>query len=238
MSAPRGVVSIIVSDARERRRISRLVQTWGYTVETHAAIAEWTARITNPVFMRVGGTGSIRLPRRAEDSLALPPQTHEKGGKSSSPGCALVQVLPGAANISDITTSFKTSGVPYILLDPSPDLRACVRAVKGGAFDYFALPPDPEELRQSIQEALTRPGGQPPAEALSPSLIARAEGLTPRQREVFRLAAAGMPNKQIAAELGISEKTVKIHRFFVMNKLQTSSIAELARVAEKLKLGD
>lgn len=125
---------------------------------------------------------------------------------------------------------------PIVFITGHGDIPSSVRAIKGGAVDFLTKP-----FRQSVLiEAVNAAIGQDRVSRLERAELAklrqRLSCLTPREREVLPLVASGLLNKQAAAELGISEVTLQIHRSKVMQKMQAASLADLVRIAEKLEI--
>jgi RNA polymerase sigma factor (sigma-70 family) len=108
-----------------------------------------------------------------------------------------------------------------------------VRAMKGGAMDFLRKPLESQELLDAIQRALARSREGLAQEAERARIERRLANLTPREREVLALVVTGMLNKQIAAELGAAEKTVKVHRGRVMKKMEADSVADLVRMTQR-----
>jgi FixJ family two-component response regulator len=125
-------------------------------------------------------------------------------------------------------------GVPVIFITGHSDTKMVVRAMKAGAHDFLTKPIRDQELLEAVQSALERDRVRREKERASTALQKRFELLTAREREVMEQVAAGSPNKRIAAELGVSEITVKAHRGRVMRKMKTRSLADLVRMADKL----
>jgi FixJ family two-component response regulator len=111
-----------------------------------------------------------------------------------------------------------------------------VQAMKGGAIEFLTKPFRDQELLDAVHLGLARDSARLENEKAVAALHARFETLTPREREVMTLVATGRLNKQIAGDIGVSEITVKVHRGQVMRKMKASSLPDLARMADKLKL--
>ncbi len=122
--------------------------------------------------------------------------------------------------------------LPIIFLTGHGDVPASVAAMKRGAYDFLQKPVDEEDLTRAIESALAWDRDQRARFEEVTKILQRLEMLTPRERQVMEHVIAGQLNKQVAALLGIAEKTVKIHRGRVMNKMQVGSVAELVRACE------
>ena len=126
--------------------------------------------------------------------------------------------------------------LPIIFITGYGDIPMSVRAMKGGAIEFLTKPFRDQDLLDAIQLGIARDRARLEDEKAATGLRARFETLTPREREVMALVAAGRLNKQIAYEIGVSEITVKVHRGQVMRKMQAASLPDLARMADRLNL--
>jgi RNA polymerase sigma factor (sigma-70 family) len=156
---------------------------------------------------------------------------------TAAPGCLVLDVrMPGPSGL-ELQDVFRqrNDALPIIFLTGNGDIPMSVRAMKAGAVDFLTKPVQREVLLNAVRNALARDGETRKAREQDGTLRALFETLTPRERAVFTLVAAGKANKQIAAELGTSERTVKAHRAQAMRKMQVASLAELVHVADQLQ---
>lgn len=160
----------------------------------------------------------------AEAFLARPP--------SPAGGCAIVDLeLPGASGLElQDRLAGHAEAMPVIFLTGRGDIAKSVRAMKGGAIDFLTKPVEAAALLAAIAAALDRCNTLRAAQTAGAEAGARLARLTAREREVLAMVVDGRLNKQIAADLGIAEKTVKVHRGRVMHKLEVRTLADLVRL--------
>jgi RNA polymerase sigma factor (sigma-70 family) len=126
--------------------------------------------------------------------------------------------------------------MPIIFITAHGDVPMSVRAMKAGAIDFLTKPFRDQDLLDSIHVALERDSARLEQESKLAMLRTRVESLTPREYEVVLMVVSGMPNKLIAADIGITENTVKVHRSRAMEKMQARSLADLVKIIERLGL--
>jgi FixJ family two-component response regulator len=149
-------------------------------------------------------------------------------------GCVILDVrMPGMTG-PELHARMAERGVsvPVIFLTGHGDVATGVHAMKQGAVDFLLKPVDDELLLQTVRRAVERHAAQRAGEAARREVLARVARLSPRELEVMKRVIRGSLNKQIAAELGIAEKTVKVHRGEVMEKMAAGSVAELVRLCD------
>jgi two-component system response regulator FixJ len=153
------------------------------------------------------------------------------------PGCLIVDVrMPGMDGLDLIETLRRRSiSIPTIILTGHGDVPMAVRAMKLGAFDFIEKPFDDQELLARVRQAITADVERREDEAEREEIRARMERLTRRERQVMALVCDGKANKQIAAELGLSEKTIEVHRANVMRKVSVTSLAQLVRAVVRME---
>jgi FixJ family two-component response regulator len=154
------------------------------------------------------------------------------------PSCLILDIrLPGMSGL-EVQRKLIDAGlsIPIIFISAHADVDMAVRAMKFGAVEFLTKPFRPQELVDAVQQALHSYEVIQREQRDISELQQRYKTLTPREREVMALFASGLPTKQIASKLGVSEVTAAVHRGHVMQKMQAGSPAELGRMAEKLNL--
>jgi RNA polymerase sigma factor (sigma-70 family) len=154
----------------------------------------------------------------------------------SVPGCILLDVrIPGLSGPGlQERLSELGSTLPIIFLTGYPDVRTTVQTIKAGAEDFLTKPVSSDQLLQAVERALARHTATYRLKSKLDVVRSRIAKLTPRERQVFELVVRGKQNKQIARELGSTERTIKAHRQRVMEKMQVRSLVELVSLAERV----
>ena len=157
---------------------------------------------------------------------------------SDVPSCLVLDIrLPGKSGL-EFQRELRAAGIhtPIIFITGHGDISMSVRAMKAGAVEFLTKPFRDQDLLDAIQTALEKDQARLQQQSEMAVLRQRLNSLTPREREVLRLVVSGRLNKQIAAELGTSEITIKAHRASVMRKMQAESLADLVRIAARLDI--
>lgn len=158
--------------------------------------------------------------------------------RADAAGCLVLDVrLPGMSGLA-FQQELNKSGIslPIIFVTGHGDVPMSVRAMKAGAVEFLTKPFDDQELLDAVHAALERDRARRREDTKLAALRTRYGELTDRERQVMAHVAAGRANKRIAAELGLSVVTVKVHRGQVMRKMQAKSVAELVRMADRLSV--
>jgi FixJ family two-component response regulator len=158
----------------------------------------------------------------------------------TGPGCLILDVrLPGRSGLEFHDDLIKANvHLPVIFMSGYADVPMSVRAMKAGAIEFLTKPVRHQDLLDAIQFAIERDRTRRDEESAVAKIRTGFDTLTQREREVLTLVVAGRLNKHIAAQIGISTATVKLHRGHVMRKMQAQSLADLVRMADKLKLSN
>ena len=190
-------------------------------VDDDQSVRKGLARLVKAAGYRVEVFASAR------EFLARPQQ--------EEPCCLLLDLrMPGLTGL-ELQEALATAGrqMSIVFISGHGDVVGSVRAMKGGAIDFLTKPVDARELLGAIERAVAKASTAQREHVRAMDLQGRLETLTVREAQVFALVVTGMLNKQIAAELGIAEKTVKVHRARVMEKMRAGSLAELVRLADR-----
>jgi FixJ family two-component response regulator len=166
------------------------------------------------------------------------PQQFLASHDATLPGCAVLDLaMPGLDGLA-LQQALTSGGCnrPVIFLTGKGNIPASVRAMKAGAIDFLTKPVNDCDLLQAIASAQEQDARSREVDAELASIQAKMRTLTPREREVLTHVVAGRLNKQIAADLGTGEKTVKVHRGRMMKKLGVHSVPDLVRVAQKVRI--
>lgn len=194
-----------------------------YIIDDDRQVREGLLSLVRSVGIRVEGFAS------AQDFMVAK--------RADAPACLVLDVrMPGISGL-DLQRKLGESGIriPIIFITGHGDIPMSVRAMKDGAHEFLTKPVRGQDLLDAVQKAIASDRESRKERAEFDGLRARFDSLTPREKEVLDLVVAGLLNKQIADQLGMSELTVKTHRAHVMEKTEADSLAHLVRMAEKLK---
>jgi two-component system, LuxR family, response regulator FixJ len=161
------------------------------------------------------------------------------GYKPSQPGCLLLDIrMPGMSGLElQQQLNLRGAVIPVIFMSGHGDIPMAVEAMQHGAFDFLQKPFRDQDLLDRIQKAITKDGELRKSLGQHTRIRERLDSLTPREREVLDLLVQGKQNKAVAQDLGVSPRTVEIHRARVMEKMEVTSIAELVHMMLDVKPG-
>src|SRR5262245_45407982 len=204
---------------------------------------DWSQRSEVPIVFVIDDDASLRaalssLIRSVGLQVELFASASEFLGRQrpDTPSCLVLDIrLPGLSGL-DFQAELAKSNIriPVIFITGHGDIPMTVRAMKGGAVEFLTKPFRDQDLLDAIQLALARDHARHDSETATSSLRSKFNTLTPREQEVMALVTGGLMNKQVAAELGVTEVTVKVHRGNVTRKMGAKSFAELVRMADTL----
>lgn len=162
----------------------------------------------------------------------------ERSSRSEAANCLVLDVRLPTLNGLEFQEHLARSDsqIPIIFITGHADVPMTIQAMKGGAIDFFTKPVDGRAILGAVSAAIDRDRKRRERENAGEALRASFETLTPREREVMALVTAGLMNKQVAAEMGLREITVRIHRGNVMRKMKARSLPDLVRMADSLRL--
>src|SRR5215813_6523494 len=212
MPEPEAIVFVVDDDESVRESLGGLIRSAGLRVETFASAQQFLAGLRSDTMGAAGGMGA--------------------------PSCLVLDVhLPGLSGL-DLQKRMAEINIeiPIIFITGRGDIPTSVRAMKAGAVEFLTKPFRERDLLDAIGQAIERDRAARRQKAEIAELRGRYESLTPREREVMGLVVSGLLNKQAAAELGINEGTVKVHRGQVMHKMRAASLADLVRMSGKLEI--
>ena len=192
-----------------------------FIVDDDAAVLKSLARLLRSARLNVLAFGS--------------PQEFLERYDPRAPGCLVLDLaMPGLNGLElQAALTVKGSAIPIIFLTGHGNIPTSVQAMKRGALDFLTKPVNDDDLLKAVQAAIEKDRLARIARAELEDIQARLDSLTPREREVLTHVVSGQLNKQTAADLGTVEKTIKVHRGRVMEKMKVHSVAELVHLAER-----
>jgi FixJ family two-component response regulator len=195
-----------------------------FVIDDDASVRQALTSLLQSVALNVEAFGSpadFFKKRRTADDIAA--------------ACLILDVrLPGVSGLDFQAELAKSDTMPIIFISGHGDIPMTVRAMKAGAVEFLTKPFREQDLLEAVQLALQRDRDRRIEERAVLQTRTRFDALTPREQEILGLVTAGLMNKQVAAELGVSEITIKVHRGNVMKKMGARSLADLVRMADAL----
>jgi FixJ family two-component response regulator len=210
MTGAAGIVHVVDDDESLRTALTRLLMASGYRVARYESAAQFLER----------SPGDVEA--------------------DCVPACILLDIdMPGMSGLQ-LQERLGDAGntLPIVFLTGRGDISMSVRAMKAGAEDFLEKPVNKDDLLRAVERALARCRTTNSQRGQQQTLRAQFDTLTAREREVFKLLILGKLNKQIAFDLGNTERTVKAHRHSIMEKMQVKSVAQLVMIATQLGLVD
>ena len=195
-----------------------------YVIDDDASVREGVAHLLRSVGHKVQSFGST--------------QEFLESKRPDVPGCIVLDVrLPGPSGLEFQRTLIKSNiPVPIIFISGHADISMSVRAIKSGAIEFLTKPLNEQQLLDAVQAGIEQDRARRQEATSVAEVQERFNSLTPREREIFKLVVSGRRNKQIAADVGLSEMTVKVHRSQITRKMGAKSLVDLVRMADKLGL--
>jgi len=193
-----------------------------YVIDDDVSVREGMADLLRSVGHKVQSFGST------QDFL--------DGKRPDAPGCIVLDVrLPGPSGLEFQRTLSKSNmQLPIIFISGHGDIPMSVRAIKSGAIEFLTKPVHEQQLLDAVQAGIEQDRARREEAKSVSEFHERFQSLTPREREIFNLVVSGRRNKQIAADVGLSEMTVKVHRSQITRKMRAKSLVDLVRMADKL----
>jgi len=238
MNATYGTVFLLDDEPGMLKALTRLLTAEGFAVRGFTSVNTFLAsyraadrracdQIGDPVH-----NGRVSVDARSDPTGSGPAKPTPAAGLS----CLVLDVAMPELNGLELQQRLTTAGalLPIVFLTGHGDIPMSVQAIKAGAVDFLTKPVNAADLLRAVHAALQRAAEQRDVMAEMAVLRQRHSSLTPREREVMGYVVAGQLNKQIAANLGTGEHTIKVHRARVMEKMGVQSLADLVRAAERL----
>jgi FixJ family two-component response regulator len=215
---------MVIQRSSSAKPVASADQPVVFVVDDDASMRQALARLFQSVQLRVEVFGS--------------PQEFLQSARPDVPSCLVLDVrLPGLSGLDFQAELMKADvRIPIVFISGHGDIPMTVRAMKAGAVDFLPKPFRDQDLLDAVTAAIQRDQRRREHESAVADLRAHFSLLTQREREIMALVASGLMSKQIAAQIGLSEITVKVHRSHIMRKMGARSVADLVRMAEALEV--